>query len=186
MSEIYQFQNKSPVIHQNTMLAPGAKIIGEVTLAEGVSVWYNAVLRADVNPIRIGKFSNIQDNSTVHEDSGEGSGLAQGLPTILGEYVTVGHGCILHACVVEDYCLIGMGAVILDGAVIGRGSIVGAGAVVTKGTVIPPFSVVLGMPAKVVKTLPEETIAARIEHAKHYYQLAMAHKEGNGMILKKL
>ncbi|HZW50133.1 MAG TPA: gamma carbonic anhydrase family protein [Bacillota bacterium] len=177
MSGVYTFQNKVPVIHPNTLIAAGAKIIGDVTLAEGASVWYNAVLRADVNPIRIGKFSNIQDNSTVHEDSGEGSGLPQGLPTVLGDYVTVGHGCILHACVVEDYCLIGMGAVILDGAVIGKGSIVGAGAVVTKGTVIPPFSVVLGMPAKVVKTLTEDTIAARIDHANHYYQLAMAHKE---------
>ena len=177
MNGIYPFQNKIPAIHPNTLIAPGAKIIGDVTLAEGASVWYNAVLRADVNPIRIGMFSNIQDNSTVHEDSGEGSGLPQGLPTILGDYVTVGHGCILHACVVEDYCLIGMGAVILDGAVIGKGSIVGAGAVVTKGTVIPPFSVVLGTPAKVVKTLSEDTIAARRDHANHYYQLAMAHKK---------
>jgi carbonic anhydrase/acetyltransferase-like protein (isoleucine patch superfamily) len=181
MNGIYPYKGISPVIHQNTLIAPGAMVVGDVVLSEGVGVWYNAVLRADVNFLRVGRYCNFQDNCTVHEDSGEGSGLSGGLPTIIGDYVTVGHGCILHACTIEDCCLIGMGAIILDGAVIGKGSVVGAGAVVTKGTVIPPFSVVLGTPGKPVKKLDESSLNARSEHAQNYYRLAMEHKRGLGL-----
>jgi len=176
MAKLITFQGYTPKLHPNTFVADGAKLIGNLELAEGASVWYNCVLRADVNAVRIGRFSNIQDNSTIHEESPRAGHNDSGHPTILGDYVTVGHGCILHACTIEDYCLIGMGAIILDGAVIGKGSIVGAGAVVTKGTVIPPFSVVLGTPGKVVKTMPETTITERQEHAEHYWQLAQQHK----------
>ncbi|MEG2174228.1 MAG: gamma carbonic anhydrase family protein, partial [Oscillospiraceae bacterium] len=138
MAQLISYQGVTPTIESGCFIAPGAYLIGRVRLLEGSSVWYHAVLRGDVNDIVIGRFSNIQDNATVHVDSGR-SGLApHGLPTIVGDYVTVGHNCVLHACTVEDGCLIGMGAIVLDGAVIGRGSIVGAGAVVTKGTIIPP------------------------------------------------
>ena len=174
---IFSFKGKQPKIHPDSFVAFGARIIGDIELAEGVSVWYNSVLRADVHAIRIGRFSNIQDNSTLHVESPRAGQNDSGSPTILGDYVTVGHGCILHACTVEDYCLIGMGAIILDGAVIGKGSIVGAGTLVTKGSQIPPFSVVLGSPGKVVKNLPEESLQERKEHAEHYWKLAQEHKD---------
>lgn len=176
MAEIYGYRSLRPRIHENTFLAPGAMLIGDIELAEGVSIWYNTTLRADVNSIRVGRYTNIQDNTIVHEDSGRGTGREDGLPTVLGDYVTVGHGSILHACVVEDYCLIGMGAILLDGVVVGRGSVVGAGALVTKNTKIPPFSVVVGSPARVVRTLPMEDIDERMDQAMHYYRLSQEHR----------
>src|SRR6185369_9057837 len=109
--------------------------------------WYNAVLRGDINRIVVGEYSNIQDNTVVH--------LADDYPCIIGRYVTVGHSAIVHACTVEDECLIGMGATVLDGAIIGSQSIVGANALVTQGTVVPPGSMVLGSPGKVVRTLAQ-------------------------------
>lgn len=169
---IYPYKGVMPVLDEDTVIMPGAKVIGRVTLAKGVSVWHNAVLRGDVHDIVVGEYSNIQDNSTVHCDSGI-SGLSKtGLPTIIGKHVTVGHNCVLHACTIEDGCLIGMSSTILDGAVIGRGSIIGAGALVTKGAQIPPFSLVVGIPGKVVKTLPESTYEGNLKQTEHYYGLA--------------
>ena len=123
-------------------------MIGDVTLGDGSSVWYNAVVRGDINRIAIGRGTNIQDNAVLH--------MADDYPCILGDYVTVGHSAIVHACVVEDEVLVGMGAVILDGAVIGAQSIVGARALVTQGTHVPPGSLVLGAPARVVRHLTED------------------------------
>lgn len=177
MGQLIGYRGKTPDTAAAAFVAPGVRLIGDVALGEGASVWYNAVARGDVNFIRVGRYSNIQDNSTVHCDSGR-SGVADGgLATVVGDYVTVGHGCILHACTIEDECLIGMGAVLLDGARIGRGSIVAAGAVVTKGTVVPPFSVVAGTPAKVIKTLAEESVAERRDQAMHYHRLALENRE---------
>lgn len=173
----YPYLGKWPKVPKESFIAPGAILIGEVTLGEGSSVWYNAVLRGDVNPITIGKHSNVQDNSTVHTASSRISGKDGGIPTIIGDYVTIGHGCVIHACTIEDYCLIGMGATVLDGAVVGRGSVVGAGAVVTKGTVIPPYSVAVGTPARVVKTLGEEVLPSRLNQAEHYFTLAAENRE---------
>ena len=173
---VYPYEGISPQIEKDVLIAPGAMVVGRVKIGEGSAVWYNAVLRGDVHDIVIGRYSNIQDGAIVHEDSGRGSGLETGLPTVVGDYVTVGHGAILHACRVEDYALVGMGAIILDGAVVGKGSVVGAGALVTKNTLIPPFSLVLGSPAKVVRTLPEESLAQRKEQALHYYGLAKDHR----------
>lgn len=173
MSEgIYPYDGILPEIGENVMIAPGARVIGRVKLAEGVSVWHNAVLRGDVHDIEVGPYSNIHDNSTVHCDSGISGLNPNGLPTVIGAHVTVGHNCILHACTIEDDCLIGMGAIVLDGAHIGRGSVIGAGALVTKGTVIPPFSLVVGVPGKVIKTLPESTAEANRKQTEHYYGLA--------------
>lgn len=150
-------------IHPSAWVAPGAFLRGDVTLGEQVSVWYNAVLRADQESITIGKGSNIQDNCVLHGDAGN--------HVTVGEYVTVGHGAILHGCTVEDKCLIGMNAVVLDHAVIGEGSIVGAGAVVSSGTIVPPRSLVVGIPGKVKKSLTDEDVAGTMENAREYLEL---------------
>lgn len=172
---VYPYEGVTPQIEPNVLLCPGAMIVGRVKIGEGSSIWYNAVIRGDVHDVVIGRFSSIQDGALIHEDSGRGSGLEGGLPTVVGDYVTVGHGAILHACRVDDYALIGMGAIIMDGAVVGKGAVVGAGALVTKNTVVPPFSLVLGSPAKVVRTLPGSSLEQRKEQAMHYYGLALDH-----------
>ena len=157
-----------PQIDPSAYVAPHAIVMGDVRLAARSSVWPTAVLRGDINFISIGEGSNIQDGSIVH--------LAEDLPVIVGKFVTVGHGAILHACTVEDECLIGMRATILDGAVIGKGSIVGAHALVTKGTHIPPGSLVMGTPAKVIRALKPEEIADLRHWADHYVDLIPIHK----------
>ncbi len=136
---------KTPRVDRKAHVFDSAAVIGNVVLGEYSSVWYNATLRGD-KLITVGKYTNIQDNACLHGESSE---------CHIGDYVTVGHGAIIHCCTVEDHCLIGMGAIILDEAVIGSGSIIGAGTLVPKGMKIPPASLVLGSPAKVVKTLAE-------------------------------
>ena len=173
---VYPYEGVTPEIEEGVLLCPGAMVVGRVKIGEGSSVWYNAVIRGDVHNVEIGRYTSIQDGTVIHEDSGRGIGLEGGLPTVVGDYVTVGHGVILHACRVEDYALIGMGAILMDGAVIGKGSVVGAGALVTKNTVVPPFSVVLGSPGKVVRTLPESSLDQRREQAMHYHSLAADHR----------
>ena len=144
------FLRKPTKIGKKVFIAKTATVIGDVTLGTESSVWYGAVLRGDINRIIVGHHSNIQDNAVLH--------LADDFPCVVGNWVTVGHGAIVHACKVGDEVLVGMGAVILDGAVIGKQSIIGAKALVTQGTKIPPGSLVLGTPAKVVRKL---TIAER-------------------------
>lgn len=161
---IEHFRGQAPQLHKPAFVAGSADIIGAVTVAADASIWYNATIRGDVSAISIGRGSNVQDNCCLHVDYDLGCHL--------GEYVTVGHSVILHACTVEDKCLIGMGAVVLDGAVVGHGSIVGAHALVTKGTIIPPHSLVLGSPAKVVKTLSPEVEEQNYRHALGYVDLA--------------
>jgi carbonic anhydrase/acetyltransferase-like protein (isoleucine patch superfamily) len=141
------YLRKHPVLGANVYIARTAVVLGDVTLGAHSSVWYNAVLRGDINRIVVGEYSNIQDNAVVH--------LADDYACLIGRYVTVGHSAIVHACTIEDECLIGMGATVLDGAVIGAQSIVGANALVTQGTVIPSGSMVLGSPGKVVRTLAQ-------------------------------
>ena len=176
MANIITFEGKTPEIHPTAFLAVSADIIGDVVLAEGVSVWNNATIRGDFNYIRIGKYTNVQDGCVIHIDSSRPDQPDFG-PTIIGEYVTIGHGAIVHACTVEDACLIGMGAIVLDGAVIGKGSIIGAGALVPPHAKIPPFSMVLGTPGRVVKTLLEESLEDRLAHAKGYYEYANKYKK---------
>jgi carbonic anhydrase/acetyltransferase-like protein (isoleucine patch superfamily) len=134
-----------PAIGEGVLVAPGAALVGDVRLGKDVSFWYNAVARGDLAPVVVGDRSNIQDGSVMH--------VADSSPCIVGADVVVGHRVMLHACRVEDACLIGMQATVLDDCLIGEGSIVGAGALVTQRTVIPPHSLVLGVPAKVVRTL---------------------------------
>ena len=157
-----------PQIDPAAYVSHHAVVIGDVRLAAHSSVWPMAVLRGDINFIEIGEGSNIQDGAIVH--------LAENLPVRVGKLVTVGHRATLHACTVEDECLIGMGATILDGAVIGKGSVVGAHALVTKGTQIPPGSLVMGTPAKVVRPLRPEEIADIRTWADHYIALGPIHK----------
>ena len=142
---IENFAEFTPIIHPSAFIAASADVIGRVTLHEHTSIWHHATLRGDIHEIVIGAHSNIQDNVVIH--------LADDYGCYVGEYVTVGHSAILHACTVKDEVLVGMGAIVLDGAVIGERSIIGAGALVTGGTVILPGSLVLGSPAKAVKTL---------------------------------
>jgi carbonic anhydrase/acetyltransferase-like protein (isoleucine patch superfamily) len=148
-SQLDKFLRRQPRLGKNVFIAKTAAVIGDVTLGAHSSVWYGAVLRGDINRIVVGHHSNVQDNAVLH--------LADDLPCVLGNWVTVGHAAVVHACKVGDEVLVGMGAVILDGAVIGKQCIIGAKALVTQGVKIPPGSLVLGAPAKVVRKLsPEE------------------------------
>ena len=157
-SQLDAYLRKKPVIGEGAYIASTAVVIGDVTLGRSSSVWYGAVLRGDINRIVVGDYSNIQDNAVLH--------LADDFPCIIGNWVTVGHSAIVHACTVGNECLIGMGATILDGAVIGEQSIVGANALVTQRSVFPPGSLIIGSPAKAVKTLSPEDRA----HLRHWAQ----------------
>ncbi len=145
--QLDRFLRSQPSLGDGVYLASTAVVVGDVTLGDRSSVWYHAVLRGDINAIRVGAHSNIQDGAVVH--------LADDDPCEIGDWVTVGHGAVVHACTIEDECLIGMNCTILDGAVIGAQSIVGANALVTGGTRIPAGSLVLGSPARVVRSLTE-------------------------------
>ena len=144
-SQLNKFLRKQPVLGRGVYIARGACVLGDVRLGAHASVWYNAVLRGDINRIVVGHHTNIQDNAVLH--------LADRFPCILGNYVTVGHSAIVHACKVEDEVLVGMGSVILDGAVIGKQSLIGARALVPEGMKVPPGSLVLGTPGRVVRKL---------------------------------
>ena len=144
---IDRYLERVPVLGERALLAPGAAIVGGVELGEDVSIWYGAILRADIAAIVVGPRANVQDGTVIH--------VADDTPCVIGADTVIGHRAMLHACRVEEACLIGMQATILDEAVIGRGSIVGAGALVTQRTIVPPHSLVLGAPARVVRTLTE-------------------------------
>lgn len=144
-----RFLAKSPSIHPTVFVAQNATVVGDVTIGEEASVWYQSVLRGDINRIVVGPCTNIQDGSVVH--------LADDFAAIIGEYVTCGHKAMIHACTIDNEVLVGMGAIILDGAEIGARSIIGANTLVTMHSKIPPGSLVLGSPARVVKTLDLET-----------------------------
>src|SRR5580698_9189708 len=147
-AQLDQFLRKAPKIGKGAFIAKTATVIGDVTLGAHSSVWFGAVLRGDINRIAVGHHSNIQDNAVLH--------VADDFPCLIGNWVTVGHSAIVHACTVGDEVLVGMGAIILDGAVIGRQSLIGARALVTQGMKIPAGSLVLGSPAKVVRALSRE------------------------------
>jgi carbonic anhydrase/acetyltransferase-like protein (isoleucine patch superfamily) len=151
-------------IHPSVFVAPGAIVLGDVTIGPGASVWFNTVVRGDSAPVVVGADSNLQDNSVVHED--------EGFPAQIGERVTVGHRSIVHGCVIEDDCLIGMGAVILTGARIGTGSLVGAASLVREHQIIPPGSLVVGSPARIVGPAGPQHRAAILNGATHYAELA--------------
>ena len=158
------------MIDQSAFIAPGAMVLGDVSLGRNSSVWYNSVLRGDMAPIVIGDETNIQDLSVVHVD--------EGVPCTIGRRVGVGHRVILHGCTVEDECLIGMGSVILNRARIGTGSVIGAGAVIPEGVEVPPGSLVMGVPGRVIRRVDAD-LAERIKGTwQHYVEQARRHREG--------
>jgi carbonic anhydrase/acetyltransferase-like protein (isoleucine patch superfamily) len=165
------FAGKTPQLGRGVFLAETSSVIGDVVIGDESSIWYSTVVRGDVMPIRIGARTSIQDNTVIHVTS-DFSG------TIIGSDCTVGHSAIIHACTVEDSCLIGMGSILLDGAVIGRGSLVGAGALVTPGTRIPPNSLVIGSPAKVKRELNDKEREQISYGASHYVELARRYLAG--------
>ena len=159
-SQLDIFLRKKPVLGRDVYLAKGAAVLGDVAVGDHSSVWYNAVLRGDINRIVVGHHTNIQDNAMIHvEDE---------LPCLIGNYVTIGHLAIVHACTVGDEVLIGMGATILDGAIIGAHSLIGANSLVTQRTRIPPGSLVLGSPAKVARALNAAELAGLRNSAEKY------------------
>ena len=163
------FKDAQPIFHPDCFVADNATLIGAVEMAEGSSIWYNCVIRADVNKIVIGKNTNIQDLTMVHCD--------YGFPTHIGDNVTIGHRAIIHGCKIGNNCLIGMGAIVMDGAEIGDDCIIGAGSVVSPGKKIPARSVVMGIPGKVVKDLEESQIETILKSANTYVNLASEHKK---------
>ena len=162
------FLSKKPVLGAETFVASNAIIVGDVRIGEHASIWYGSVLRADINYIEIGRCSNIQDGVIGH--------LSDKKPLIVGDYVTVGHGAIIHACTIEDECLIGMNSTIMDGAVIGKQSTIAAGAVVPTGMIVPPGSLFAGVPGKLKRTLNEEERKRLKKWAEKYIDVAKAHQ----------
>lgn len=157
---LYQYGDRIPSVHESVFVAPNASVIGSVVLAENVSVWFGATIRGDNDIITLGKNSNVQEGAVLHTDAG--------IALTVGENVTIGHQAMLHGCTVGDGSLIGIQAVILNGAVIGKGCLVGAGAIVTERKVFPDRSLILGAPAKVVRELADEDVAALLKSAAGY------------------
>ncbi len=158
------------MIDPTAFIAPGAVVLGDVTIGRSASVWYQAVVRGDADRIVIGDDTNIQDLSMVHADPG--------VPCLVGARVTAGHRVILHGCVVGDDCLIGMGAVLLNGVTLGAGCVVGAGALLKEGMEVPPGVLVLGVPARVLKPVDDD-LRARVDRSwRHYVENARRHREG--------
>lgn len=160
---IKNLKDKIPKIHEETFIAENAIVIGNVSIDQGSSIWYGAVARGDIAPITIGKYSNVQDNATVHVGYNE--------PTVIGDYVVIGHNALVHGCTLGNNVLIGMGAIVLNGASVGDNCIIAAGALVTQNKVIPPNSMVMGSPGKVVRQVTEEDIEAVKKNAISYNEL---------------
>jgi gamma-carbonic anhydrase len=178
--QLKRFLGKKPTLGKGVYIASGAVVIGDVTLGDHCSIWHNAVLRADINRIVVGHHTNIQDTAILH--------LADELACVVGNYVTVGHGAIVHACTVGDEVLVGMGSTILDGALIGEQCLIGARSLITQGTRIPPGSLVLGSPAKVVRSLSATQRANLKGYAEKYARLAayyLACEERNSLAIQK-
>ncbi len=167
LGEVIPYQGKSPQILDDSLVFQGAKLIGDVRIGRCASVWFNAVLRGDINYVSVGDFTNIQDLALLH--------VERDAPCKVGSYVVVGHSAILHGCKIDDFCLIGMGAKILTGAKIGTGCIIGAGTVVLEGFTIPPGSLAVGIPAKVVRTVGNEQIESIKQWADRYFNLAKSY-----------
>ncbi|GAB4555244.1 MAG: gamma carbonic anhydrase family protein [Geothermobacteraceae bacterium] len=170
---IHTYRKITPIVPESAFVVESAQVIGDVVLGEHASVWFNAVVRGDVNSIRIGTRTNVQDGTVIHVTN-------KTHPTHIGEGVTIGHNCTLHGCTVEDYCLIGIGAIVLDGAVIGHESMVAAGSLVTPGTRIEPGSLVMGSPARVVRRLSGDEIAGLHRMADNYIGYVASYREQEG------
>ncbi|MFT4298852.1 MAG: gamma carbonic anhydrase family protein [Aeromicrobium sp.] len=161
-------EGRRPLVPESAFVAPNASLVGTVVLGEGASIWYSAVLRADNEPITVGKDSNVQDGCAFHVDRGQ--------PLVLGEGVSVGHNAVVHGATVGDHCLIGMGAVVMNGAVIGAESLIAAGALVTEGMRVPPRSLVAGVPGKVRRELSDDEVARLHRNARIYTEHRELHR----------
>jgi carbonic anhydrase/acetyltransferase-like protein (isoleucine patch superfamily) len=168
---ILAYDHYQPEINQSLYIAPSADIIGNVMLEEETTIWFNVTIRGDMAPIHIGKGTNIQDNTVVHVNTG--------MPTYIGNYVTVGHSAIIHACTIHDNSLIGMGAIILDEAVIGEECLVAAGALVSPRKQFPPRSLIVGSPARVIRTLTDEEVAGIRENTLGYIEKGRHYQKDN-------
>ena len=166
---IGKFLHKAPNVAKTSFIAPSAQLIGAVLVGEYASIWFGVVARADINKIKIGAYTNIQDGAILHVEDDRA--------LYIGDHVTVGHGAILHACHIEDYALIGMGAIVLNGAQIGKGSIVAAASLVTKNFKAPPYRLIMGTPAKVIRRLTEDEKRENICWAKKYAKLSQEYKK---------
>jgi len=155
------YRGRLPVIDPTAYIDPSAQVIGDVEIGEESSVWMNVVIRGDVNQVRIGRRTNVQDGTIVHV-------MHDAHPTMIGDEVTIGHGAIVHGCTIEDRVLIGMGAILLNGVSVGTDSIVAAGSLVPEGVVIPPRSLAMGTPAKVRRTLSDADVASILEYSANY------------------
>jgi carbonic anhydrase/acetyltransferase-like protein (isoleucine patch superfamily) len=172
---ILPFFGKTPRIHDSAFVAPGARIIGDVEIGPDASIWYNCVLRGDINRIVIGARSNLQDGTIVHV---EAAGPAdEGLPTLIGDDVLVGHMALLHGCVIEDRAFVGMGSTVMDACRLGGGAMLAAGALLTPGKAIPAAQLWAGRPARFLRGLDEEQLAGMLEQSRGYVENARRHRE---------
>ena len=176
MARLISFGGKTPLVDPTAFVAPGAVLIGDVEIGPEASIWYNCVLRGDVNRIRIGARSNLQDGSVVHVDSPR-PGSEAGLPTIVGEEVLIGHMAMVHGCLLHDRAFVGLGAIVMDGCEIESGAMLAAGALLTPGRRIPAGQLWAGRPAKHVRDLSEEDLAGQRMGVAHYVELAKLHAE---------
>ena len=172
---LIEYEGITPRVHDSVFVAPGAMLIGDVTIGEESSVWFNCVLRGDLEPIRIGCRTNVQDGAIIHMD--------REMPCLIGDDVTIGHGAILHSCIIGNDALIGMGAILLSGSVIGERAIVAAGALVREGQEIPPDALAMGVPAKVVRDVTEDELE-RVRRGKDDY-VSRAHQMRHARLTDK-
>lgn len=168
MALLVPFDGHTPQIDDEAWVAPNATLVGRVRVAADANVWFGAVLRGDIDEIVLGARSNLQDNAVIHTEAGN--------PTIIGDDVSIGHGAIVHGCVIHDGCLIGMNATVLNGAVIGANTLVAAGALVLEGAVVPPRSLVAGVPAKVRRELTDDEVAGLLGNSARYVPRSKLYK----------
>lgn len=174
-TSIIPFNGKVPRIHDSAFIAPGCRIIGDVDIGPDVSIWYNCVIRADVNRIVIGARSNVQDGTVIHCDSPR-PGRPEGYPTLIGEDVLIGHMAMVHGCTLEDRAFVGLGAIVMDGCTIAGDAMLAAGAMLTPGKSMPSGQLWAGRPAKYLRDLPEPAIAEMRMGVAHYVENGHAHK----------
>ena len=165
---ILDYRGEKPQIAKDVFIAQSADIIGNVQIGQDSSIWFGVVIRGDVNSIKIGKNTSIQDLSMVHVTHNSKENINDGFPTYIGDNVTIGHRVMLHGCTIGNACLIGMSATILDGAIIGQESLVGAGSLVTQHKIFPPRSLIMGSPAKVIRELSDEEVESLYKSAENY------------------
>ena len=175
MAQLIAFEGRVPRIDPTAFVAPGTRLIGDVTIGPGASVWYNCVLRGDVNAIRVGARSNIQDGTVIHCDSPK-PGHDDGFPTIIGDDVLIGHMAMVHGCILEDRAFVGLGAIVMDGCTVEGDAMLAAGAMLTPGKRVPAGQLWAGRPAKYVRDLTPDALAAMRAGVAHYVELGARHR----------